>query len=149
MGAWWSSFPGFQSKALEQAHRDAQSDITGERLFVERMAQRPWPETDPVYVQLHDEVAKKIDEIHAAAIQAKDETSWATLLASVRAENDPRVLSKNDPGSAGRGCGAEMVALEGAATVPGDEGGPTTPQRPKPVLPGAGTKPETSRARSS
>ena len=45
--------------------------------------------------------------------------------------------------------GAEMVAVEGPATIPDDEGGQTETERPKPALPGAGQKPETTRARSS
>jgi len=42
-----------------------------------------------------------------------------------------------------------MVAVEGAAAIPGDEGGQTATERAKPALPGAGPKPETNRARSS
>lgn len=38
--------------------------------------------------------------------------------------------------------GAEVVALEGAATLPGNDGGQAEPQRPKPALPGAGPQPE-------
>jgi len=43
--------------------------------------------------------------------------------------------------------GAAMVAVEGAATIQGDEGGQTETQRPKPALPGAGPQPETIGAR--
>jgi hypothetical protein len=39
--------------------------------------------------------------------------------------------------------GAKMGAVEGAAEIPGDEGWPAETQWPKPVLPGAGQKPET------
>jgi len=45
--------------------------------------------------------------------------------------------------------GAEMVAMEGTAAIPGDEGGPTETERAKCALPGAGPPPETSRARGS
>jgi len=45
--------------------------------------------------------------------------------------------------------GAAMVALEGAATIPGDEGGQAETEWAKPVLPGARQRPETSRARGS
>ena len=42
-----------------------------------------------------------------------------------------------------------MVAVEGAATIPGDDGGHTETEQPKPALPGAGAEPETTRARGS
>jgi len=42
-----------------------------------------------------------------------------------------------------------MVAVEGAATIPGDEGGQAEAERPEPVLSGAGPKPETTRGKSS
>ena len=42
-----------------------------------------------------------------------------------------------------------MVALEGAATIPGDEGRQAETERAKPALPGAREKPETTRARGS
>jgi hypothetical protein len=41
------------------------------------------------------------------------------------------------------GGSAEMVAVEGPGEIPGENGGPTETQRPKPALPGAGQKPET------
>ena len=47
------------------------------------------------------------------------------------------------------GGGAELVAVEGAATIPGDGGGPAETERAKPALPGARAKPETRRARGS
>jgi hypothetical protein len=56
----------------------------------------------------------------------------------------PALLQRALPGG-----GAEMVAVEGAATIPGDGGGPTETERAKPALPGAGQKPETTRARGS
>jgi len=43
MGVWWSWVPGLRGVALNKCRREALSDITGERLFVERMAQRPRP----------------------------------------------------------------------------------------------------------
>jgi len=45
--------------------------------------------------------------------------------------------------------GAAMVALEGAAGLPGDGDGQAETQRPKPALPGAGPPPETTRNRGS
>ena len=45
--------------------------------------------------------------------------------------------------------GSEVVAVEGAATIPGDNGGQTETARPKPALPGAGPQRETIRARGS
>jgi hypothetical protein len=42
-----------------------------------------------------------------------------------------------------------MVAVEGAATIPGDKGGPTEKERARPALPGAREKPETARTRGS
>lgn len=42
-----------------------------------------------------------------------------------------------------------MVAVEGAATIPGVEDGQAETERPEPVLPGAGPKPKTTRARGS
>lgn len=45
--------------------------------------------------------------------------------------------------------GAEVVAVEGAAAIPGDEGRPGETEWPKPALPGAGQKPETTRVGGS
>ena len=45
--------------------------------------------------------------------------------------------------------GAEVVAMEGTATIPQNEGRQAATERPKPALSGAGPKPETTRARSS
>lgn len=42
-----------------------------------------------------------------------------------------------------------MVAVEGAATIPGDEDGQAETEWPEPVLPGAGAEPENRRTRSS
>jgi hypothetical protein len=42
-----------------------------------------------------------------------------------------------------------MVAVEGATTISGDGTGQTATERPKPALPGARQKPETTRARGS
>jgi hypothetical protein len=47
------------------------------------------------------------------------------------------------------GSGAGMVALEGAAKIPCDEGLQAAAERSKPPLPGAREKPETGRARRS
>src|SRR5947207_1662767 len=45
--------------------------------------------------------------------------------------------------------GAAVGAVEGTATVPGDGDGQREAERPKPALPGAGQKPEITRARDS
>ena len=45
--------------------------------------------------------------------------------------------------SAVPGGGAGVVAVEGAATLPRDGGGPTEAERAEPALPGAGPQPET------
>ena len=56
----------------------------------------------------------------------------------------PALLQRGLPGG-----GAEMVAVEGAAKIPGDGGGQAETERAKPALPGARQKPETTRARGS
>src|ERR1700688_2881832 len=56
----------------------------------------------------------------------------------------PALLQSAPPGG-----GAEVGAMEGAAAIPGDDGGPTGTERPKPTLPGACPEPETPRARCS
>jgi hypothetical protein len=45
------------------------------------------------------------------------------------------------------GGGTEVVALEGATTISGGDGGQAETQRPKPALPGARQEPENIRAR--
>ena len=55
----------------------------------------------------------------------------------------PALLQRALPGG-----GAEMGAVEGAATIPGDGAGQTEAERPKPALPGTGPEPETTRDRS-
>jgi hypothetical protein len=60
------------------------------------------------------------------------------------AAGTPALLQRRLPG-----VGATLVTVEGAATIPGDEGGPTETERPKPTLSGADQKPETTRARGS
>ena len=60
------------------------------------------------------------------------------------AAGEPTLLQRALPGS----CAA-LVAVEGAATIPGDGGRPTETERPKPTLSGADQKPETTRARGS
>src|SRR6266853_2067257 len=56
----------------------------------------------------------------------------------------PALLQRALPGG-----GAAMVAVEGAATIPGDGAGPAETERAKPALPGTRQKPETTRARGS
>ncbi len=46
MGKWWSWIPGLHGVALNKRRRKALSSITGERLFVERMAQRQRPDDE-------------------------------------------------------------------------------------------------------
>ena len=65
-------FPGVHARTLAEHRLEAQSEISGERLYVERMAQRPRPETDTLDVKLRDEVLKKIDQIYADAAKAND-----------------------------------------------------------------------------
>jgi len=72
MGKWWSWVPGLHGVALNKCRREALSSITGERLFVERMAQRQRPATDSVDDKLRDDVLKKLDEIYADAEQTND-----------------------------------------------------------------------------
>jgi hypothetical protein len=72
MSKWWSWVPGLHKKELEKCRRETLSSITGERLYVERMAQRPRPEAGSLDVKLRDEVLKKINDIHDAAGQATD-----------------------------------------------------------------------------
>src|SRR5271169_1755872 len=54
----------------------------------------------------------------------------------------PALLQRGLPGG-----GAAMVGVEGAATLPGDEGRPAETERAKPALPGAGPETGTPRAR--
>jgi hypothetical protein len=71
MGVWWSWVPGLRGVALNKCRREALSDITGERLFVERMAQRPRPPGENVDAK-RDEILNKLDEILAAAAKTND-----------------------------------------------------------------------------
>ena len=56
----------------------------------------------------------------------------------------PALLQRALPGG-----GAEMGAVEGAATIPGDGAGPTETERAKPALSGALQKAENTRSRGS
>ncbi len=60
------------------------------------------------------------------------------------AASAPAVLQRALPGG-----GAQVVAVEGAATISGNGGRPGETQRPKPALPGARQEPEASSARGS
>jgi len=42
-----------------------------------------------------------------------------------------------------------MVTLEGPGEIPGQPGGPTETERPKPALPGTGAEPEAPQERGS
>ena len=72
MGRWWSWVPGLHKTALEKSRLEALSSITGERLYVERMAQRPRPEADSFDVELKEEVLKKIGGIYDAAAKTNE-----------------------------------------------------------------------------
>jgi hypothetical protein len=71
MSKWWSWVPGLHGVALKKCRREALSSITGERLFVERMAQRQRP-ADEIVDGKRDEILKKLDEIYAAATSTND-----------------------------------------------------------------------------
>jgi|HubBroStandDraft_1064217.scaffolds.fasta_scaffold17275_3 hypothetical protein len=72
MSKWWSWIPGLHGVALNKCRREALSSITGERLFVERMAQRQRPADEGFDDKLRADVLKKLDEIYAAAQQTND-----------------------------------------------------------------------------
>ena len=80
MSKWWSWVPGLHGVALDQCRREALSDITGERLFVERMAQRPRPPGENVDAK-RDEILNKLDEILAAAAKTNDIDELDDLIA--------------------------------------------------------------------
>jgi hypothetical protein len=67
MSKWWSWVPGLHGVALNKCRREALSSITGERSFVERMAQRQRAADESGDENLLEEVLKKLDEIHDAA----------------------------------------------------------------------------------
>ena len=72
MPEWWSWWlPGWYKKwRLENRRIKALSEITGERLAVELMAQRPRSADDTIDAALLDKVLKRITEIEASAKQA-------------------------------------------------------------------------------
>jgi hypothetical protein len=72
MGRWWSWVPGLHGVALNKCRREALSSIAGDRLFVERMAQRPRLPRENVDDKVRDEVLKKLGEICAPATTTKD-----------------------------------------------------------------------------
>ena len=72
MSKWWSWIPGLHGVALNKCRREALSSITGERLFVEQMAQRQRPADEGFDDKLRADVLKKLDEIYAAAQQTND-----------------------------------------------------------------------------
>jgi hypothetical protein len=53
---WWSGIPGFRKRGLNKRRREALSSITGDMEFVERMAQRPRSEDDPLDEKLRDNI---------------------------------------------------------------------------------------------
>lgn len=71
---WWRWIPGRRRSKwkLEKSRVEALSSITGDRLFVERMAQRQRPAEENIDDILRIEVLKKIDEIYVAAQNTND-----------------------------------------------------------------------------
>lgn len=67
---WWSWIPGFGRLALNKYRREALSSITGERLFVERMANRPRLEDDGLDENLRDEILGELNGIYVSAQKA-------------------------------------------------------------------------------
>src|ERR1035437_10077657 len=82
----------------------------------------------------------------AIAVSAADETLSAQRVRAALSSpaGAPALLQRGMPGG-----GTEMVAPESPRKIPGDGGGPTETERPKPALPGARQKPKTTRARGS
>jgi hypothetical protein len=72
MAKWWSWVPGLHGVALKKCRREALSRIAGECLFVELMAQRQRPATEPFDQNLRDNILEKIREIHSAAENTDD-----------------------------------------------------------------------------
>jgi hypothetical protein len=71
MGVWWSWVPGLRAVALDKCRREALSSITGDRLFVERMAQRQRAPTDNVDA-MRDRILKELDKITIDANNSND-----------------------------------------------------------------------------
>ncbi len=68
---WWWWLPGWRKNwNLEKRRVEAISEITGERLDVEAMAQRPRSANDIIDTVLLEKVLKRIAEIEASAKQA-------------------------------------------------------------------------------
>lgn len=66
---WWWWLPGFRKRwKLAQRRREAISSITGEREFVEGMAQRPRPAGD-LNETLRKDVLKKLEFLEKAKTQ--------------------------------------------------------------------------------
>jgi hypothetical protein len=74
MGKWWSWIPRLQGLALKKYRREVLSSITGERLFVERMAQRQRPDDESFDNKLLEKVLNRLDKIYA------DGEFWPGLL---------------------------------------------------------------------
>jgi hypothetical protein len=71
MRKWWWWLPGWRKNwKLEKRRVEAISEITGERLDVEAMAQRPRSANDIIDTVLLEKVLKRIAEIEASAKQA-------------------------------------------------------------------------------
>jgi hypothetical protein len=66
----WSGIPGFRKRGLNKRRREALSSITADRLFVERMAQRPRPEDDPLDEKLRDSILGELDKFYTSAESA-------------------------------------------------------------------------------
>jgi len=68
---WWWWLPGWRKKwKLEKRRVEALSEIIGERLDVEAMAQRPRRADDIIDTVLLEKVLKRTTEIGASAKQA-------------------------------------------------------------------------------
>src|ERR1700685_717034 len=67
---WRSGIPGFRKRALTKRRREASSSISSDRLFVERMAQRPRSEDDPLDEKLRDNILGELGKIYTSAQNA-------------------------------------------------------------------------------
>jgi hypothetical protein len=78
---WWSWIPGFRKLALARSRREALSSITGEQLFVERMAQRPRFEDDSLDEKLRDDILGELNKIYTSAQNANNIDDLDDLIA--------------------------------------------------------------------
>jgi hypothetical protein len=104
---WWWWLPGWRKKwKLEKRRVEAISEITGERLGVEAMDQRPRTANDIIDTVLLEKVLKRITEIEASAKEAvyiddlDDLTDDAEQQGQFRAYFCPVTEIKNEGGMA-------------------------------------------------